>query len=107
MPGDSVADGRDVRRRDAADDSGHALLSSGGDEPRLEFLDRHTRLLCAEVLHVQPEDAGEFGEVVDVSAESEQPEDVLVVDGSLLRRAQSIPVQYASSSARNAARFSA
>jgi hypothetical protein len=35
---------------------------------RLERLDRHARLLCADVLHVEAENAGELGEVIDVAA---------------------------------------
>jgi hypothetical protein len=34
----------------------------------LELVLGHTGLLCADVLHVQPEDAGELGQVVGVAA---------------------------------------
>src|SRR5271166_4480901 len=39
-----------------------------GDEARLERLLAHAGLGGAEILHVEAEDAGEFGQIVDVAA---------------------------------------
>ena len=50
----------------------------------LERVDAHAGLLRANVLHVEPEDAGELGEVVDVAAGREQLEHVAIFDGGAL-----------------------
>src|SRR5208337_55044 len=55
-----------------------------GDEARLERFLRHAGLRRAEVLHVEAEDAGEFGEIVDVAARREEAEHIAPADGRRL-----------------------
>ena len=43
-----------------------------GHQHGLEFVFGHARLLRADVLHVEAEDAGEFGEVVGIAAGLDQ-----------------------------------
>src|SRR6185503_10648270 len=53
-----------------------AMLLTRRAEPRAELFDRHAGLLCADVLHAEPEDAGELREVVDVAARMNEREHV-------------------------------
>ena len=69
--GDRLADRGHMRRADAADDSRHDYLPAAASFC-LERLDRHAGLLRADVLHVEPENAGELGEVVDIPAGGDQ-----------------------------------
>ena len=66
--GDRLADRGNVGRADAADDPVPWLISLPLRASALKRLDAHAGLLRADVLHVEAEDAGELGEVVDVAA---------------------------------------
>jgi hypothetical protein len=83
-PRDSLANGRDVRSCDSADDRGHDLPSSCMDEHVFEFLFRHAALLRPHLLHVHPEDAGPLRQVVDVCAGPQQFQNVTPFYGAAL-----------------------
>ena len=61
-----------------------------GHEHGLEGLLRHARLLCAEILDVQAQDAGKFGKVIDVAAGGDELQHLTVADGLALLRIQAV-----------------
>src|SRR5690606_28300846 len=67
-----------------------ASVPPGGRQPGLERFLGHAGLLCADVLHVEAEDAREFRQVVDVAACLDQLEDVAVANRLALLRAQAV-----------------
>ena len=70
-----------------------AMITSRCLQLGLEVLDRHAGLLRADVLHVETENAGELGEVVDVAAGGDHLEHVAVLDG--LRAARGVRPYFA------------
>src|SRR5262249_22231736 len=70
--GDSLADRRNMRCRDTANDSSHLLVTSCANQHFFELFFSHTALLSSNLLHIHAEYAGPFGEVVDVASGFEQ-----------------------------------
>ena len=86
---DRLADRGNVRRADAADDARHDYLPAASSLC-LERLDRHAGLLRADVLHVEAENAGELGEVIDVAAGLDQLEHVAALHRRALLGRQAV-----------------
>ena len=71
LPRDRIADGRDMRAGNSADDGGHGSAPRRR-QPCLEVGDAGTGLLGTDVLDVEAEGAGELGQVVDIAACGQQ-----------------------------------
>src|SRR6185436_7527862 len=67
-----------------------ATSASSREQPLAEFIDAHAGLLGAHILHVEPEDAGEFGEVVDVAARRDHRQYVAAAHSLALLEVESV-----------------
>src|SRR3954470_23757267 len=68
-----------------------ATSASDGRQPRAEFFDAHPGLLRAHVLDVEPEDARELREVIDVAAGGNHRQYVAATNRVALRGVEPVP----------------